>query len=309
MQGLLAPALAGGAVALAAYAFLDVFFGEQRRIRRRLQQLGEYEARAAAEVEPQLLPFTERVVKPAANALGRWLGALAPQPYFRRLRSRLDAAGMTSVEPEAVFAVKLLPVGAAVIVVMLVSTLRGGVSSGGLLVAAALAALGFVAPDLVIRERQAARQKAIRLALPDLLDMLTISVEAGLGFDAALAKLVQNSSGPLAEEFARMLAEIQAGLPRAEAFRRLSERCSVPEVATFASSIVQADVFGVSIAGVLRTQATELRTKRRQRAEEQAQKAPVKMVFPLVLCILPVTMIIILGPAIISIARAFGIGG
>lgn len=309
MSELLAPALAGSAVALAAYAFLDVFFGEQRRIRRRLQQLGEYEAKAAAEVEPQLLPFTERVVKPAANALGRWFGALAPQPYFRRLRGRLDSAGMTSVEPEAVFALKLLPVGAAVIVVLLASALRGGMPTGGMLAAAALAALGFVAPDLVIRQRQAARQKAIRLALPDLLDMLTISVEAGLGFDAALAKLVQNSSGPLAEEFARMLAEIQAGLPRAEAFRRLSERCAVPEVATFASSIVQADVFGVSIAGVLRTQATELRTKRRQRAEEQAQKAPVKMVFPLVLCILPVTMIIILGPAIISIAHAFGIGG
>lgn len=309
MDGLLAPVLAGGAVALAAYAFLDVFFGEQRRIRRRLQQLGEYEARAAAEVEPQLLPFTERVVKPLVGAVARALRAFAPQSYFKRLRGRLDAAGMPDVEPETVFAIKLLVPAAACVVVLLAAALRGGVSGGALLVAATAAALGFLAPDLLVRQRQASRQKAIRLALPDLLDMLTISVEAGLGFDAALAKLVQNSSGPLAEEFARMLAEIQAGLPRADAFRRLSERCSVPEVATFASSIVQADVFGVSIAGVLRTQATELRTKRRQRAEEQAQKAPVKMVFPLVLCILPVTMIIILGPAIISIARAFGIGG
>ncbi len=302
MSEILAPALAGGAVALAAYAFLDVFFGEQRRIRRRLQQLGEYEARAAAEVEPQLLPFTERVVKPLGRALAHGVGALAPAPYFRRLRARLDAAGMPGVEPEAVLGLKLLP-AAAICVLLLIATALGSTPSrGALLAAAAAAALGFLAPDLVIRQRQAARQKAIQLALPDLLDMLTISVEAGLGFDAALAKLVQNSSGPLAEEFARMLGEIQAGLPRADAFKRLSERCSVPEVATFASSIVQADVFGVSIAGVLRTQATELRTKRRQRAEEQAQKAPVKMV-------LPVTMIIILGPAIISIARAFGIGG
>ncbi|MCX8007236.1 MAG: type II secretion system F family protein [Coriobacteriia bacterium] len=309
MSPLLASVLAGAAAALAGYAFLDVFFGEQRRVQRRLEQLSEFEARSAVEAEPVLGPFSERVLRPAARRLSTAVSALAPRAYLQRLKRRLDLAGMSDVDPEAVLALKVLPAIAAAAVVVASTAVTGRGAGRAIAGASLLAALAFFAPDLVLRQRRAARQKAIRLALPDLLDMLTISVEAGLGFDAALAKLVQNSSGPLAEEFARMLAEIQAGLPRPEAFRRLSERAGVPEVAAFASSIVQADVFGVSIAGVLRTQARELRTRRRQKAEEQAQKAPVKMVFPLVLCILPVTLIIILGPAIISIGRAFGIGG
>lgn len=309
MGALAAPIVAGGAVALVAYALLDVFFGEQRMVHKRLEGLSEYETRSAMQAEPALQPFGERVLKPGMQAVGSSLRALTPRVYVERLRSRLDLAGMGAADPEAVLALKALPAAAIVIVVLVLSAVAGRSLGRALVGGMLLAALAFFLPDLVINQRRVARQKAIRLALPDLLDMLTISVEAGLGFDAALSKLVQNSSGPLSEEFARMLAEIQAGLPRSEAFRRLSERTGVPEVATFASSIVQADVFGVSVAGVLRTQARELRTRRRQRAEEQAQKAPVKMVFPLVLCILPVTMIIILGPAIISIARAFGLGG
>lgn len=309
MDVIAAPVAAGGAAAILAYALLDVFFGEQRAVRKRLEGLDEYETRSAMQAEPMLQPFSERVLEPAVRAIGSTLRTFTPRVYVERLRTRLVLAGMGAADPEAVLALKVLPAATIVLVVVVITAASGRPAARALVGAGALAAFAFFLPDLIINQRRLSRQKAIRLTLPDLLDMLTISVEAGLGFDAALAKLVQNSSGPLSEEFARMLAEIQAGLPRQDAFRRLSERTGVSEVATFVSSIVQADVFGVSVASVLRTQARELRIRRRQHAEEQAQKAPVKMVFPLVLCILPVTLIIILGPAIISIARAFGFGG
>lgn len=134
--------------------------------------------------------------------------------------------------------------------------------------------------------------------------MLTISVEAGLGFDQAIAKIVQMSRGPLAEEFARMLQEIQAGASRSDALKRMTTRTEVQELNTFATAIVQAEQLGIPIANVLRVQSKEMRLVRRQHAEEQAQKTPVKIVFPLVLCILPATLIVILGPAVLSIAQA-----
>ena len=135
--------------------------------------------------------------------------------------------------------------------------------------------------------------------------MLTISVEAGLGFDQSVSKYVQNASGPLAEEFGMTLHEIQAGKSRRDALRALGDRASVAELRAFIMAIVQADVFGVSISEVLRTQSHEMRLKRRQRAEELSQKAPAKMVFPLILCIMPATLIVVMGPAIIKIASAF----
>jgi tight adherence protein C len=174
-----------------------------------------------------------------------------------------------------------------------------------LIVVGPLVALAFFGPDLWLARRISKRKTAIRRALPDMLDMLTISVEAGLGFDQAIAKLVRYTSGPLSHEFSRMLTEIQAGVDRSDALRAVAERTDVPELNGFIMAIVQAEVFGVSVAGVLRTQAREMRLKRRQYAEEQAQKAPVKVVFPLIFCILPATLIVIVGPAGISIVDVF----
>lgn len=177
------------------------------------------------------------------------------------------------------------------------------------LLAIIFAVAGFYLPDIWLRTRISARQLEIRRTLPDMLDMLTISVEAGMGFDAAVARITGSRSGALSEEFAHMLQEIQSGLARREAMRNLAERTQVPELNTFIMSMVQADVFGVSISKVLRTQSRDMRIKRRQFAEEMAQKAPVKIVFPLVLCILPATLIVIAGPAILGIGRVFGIIG
>ena len=159
-----------------------------------------------------------------------------------------------------------------------------------------------------LRGRAAKRQGQITRALPDTLDLITVSVEAGLGLDAALSKVVEKTRGPLREEFGRVLQEVGLGKLRRVALKDMAERCDVPELSTFTSAIVQADQMGLGVAEVLRSQADEVRLKRRQRAEETAMKAPVKMLFPLISCIFPAMMTVLLGPAVWRIYKAI-IGG
>ena len=304
----LAVVVAGASAGLFFYAALSLLAPEERRVKRRLAGLSDYEITQAADAEPLLQPFWVRVAAPAADLMAGAVHRLSPSDYSERLRNQLVRAGHPSgMSLEALLAVKVVVAVVAgmscFVVMLLLSPSRAGLV---IFVLAAVVA-GFFLPDLWLKSAESKRKLAIRRALPDMLDMLTISVEAGLGFDAAVAKLVSNSSGPLAEEFAHTLQEVQAGIPRAEAFRHLSARTDVPELSTFVTSMVQADVFGISVAGVLRSQAKEMRTKRRQYAEEIAQKAPVKIVFPLVLCILPATLIVIMGPAVVAIGRAFGL--
>lgn len=298
----------GVAVTLLMLGLLGLFAPEERRVKRRLEGLSEFEVEQASAAEPLLQPFLARVVKPAAHTLAGAARHMSPGDHGARTRERLMRAGNPSgVTAESLTAMKLVAaVGAGAL--CLVAGLLLGFQRPAVVVGCVIAiVVGFFFPDLWVANQGAKRRASIRRALPDMLDMLTISVEAGLGFDAAVAKLVVNSNGPLAEEFARTLQEVQAGIPRTEAFRHLSARVDVPELSTFVTSMVQADVFGISVANVLRAQAKEMRTKRRQLAEETAQKAPVKLVFPLVLCILPATLIVILGPAIVAIGRAFGL--
>jgi len=178
-----------------------------------------------------------------------------------------------------------------------------GVLSIGVVVLFAL--LGYTVPSAQISAKASKRQKEIRKSLSDTMDLLTISVEAGLGFDAALAQVVKNVPGALSEEIGRMLQEMQIGASRADAFRNLGERTEVPELDGFVLSMIQADKFGVSIANVLRNQSKELRQKRRQRAEEQAQKVPVKLLFPMIFMVLPAMFIVILGPGALKVYDLF----
>jgi tight adherence protein C len=165
--------------------------------------------------------------------------------------------------------------------------------------------VGYLIPGAGLGQKAINRQEAIQRAMPDTMDLLTIAVEAGLGLDAALAHVRRNVPGPLSDEIGRMLQEVQLGVPRAEAFRNLAARTDVDDLRAFVLAMVQADTFGISIAKVLRSQSKELRMKRRQRAEEKAQKIPVKLLFPMIFCILPSMFIVLLGPGIIRLARTF----
>jgi tight adherence protein C len=186
---------------------------------------------------------------------------------------------------------------------LLVASRPGALTALTLLVAPLL---GWFAPDAILAGRADRRQQAIRLALADTLDQVTISVEAGLAFESALARTGRSSKGPLAEELLRTLQDVQAGMSRGEALKRLVERVEVDELHHFVLAIIQAESYGIPIAQVLRVQSGELRVKRRQLAEERAQKLPVKILFPLVLCILPTIFIVLLGPAALRMSEVFG---
>ena len=295
------------AVALFAYLLLSTLFSEEHQVTRRLRRMDEYEAGQAKQVEPLLRPFRERVGKPLAEAMRSAGAALAPRGYVNSVRHRLMLAGNPrGIEAGRFVTVKVLCALGMGGLFTALSVVRPLSPTTWLLVVVPLVVLSFFMPDLWLAGRVVDYGSAIRRSLPDMLDMLTISVEAGLGFDQAIAKIVRNTSGPLSEQFGRMLQEVQAGVSRSEALRHLAQRTEVPELNGFIMAIVQADVFGISVSSVLRTQAAEMRVKRRQFAEEAAQKAPVKLVFPLVLCILPATLIVILGPAAISFVRVFG---
>ena len=165
--------------------------------------------------------------------------------------------------------------------------------------------VGYFAPNLALYQMGYNRREQMRRELPDALDLLTISVEAGLAFDAALSQVARNTTGPLAEEFFRVLQEMQIGLGRADALRALGDRTDLPELRGFVTAMVQADSFGIPIASVLRVQAHEMRVKRSQRAEELAQKVPVKILFPLIFCILPTLFIIVMGPGVLTMMQSF----
>jgi tight adherence protein C len=296
-------------VALLVSALALMVFSEERQVTRALRTVSDWESQQAAVAEPMLRPFRARVISPLAEAASRAIHGAVPEEARARMQHLLDLAGNPGeITPEGIAGLRIgLSAGALVLAVAGFALAGTGLSATSVVGTVAMVAIGALAPGLWLTQLRLRRQDQIRRALPDMLDMLTISVQAGLGFDIALAKLVRTTTGPLPREFARMLNEVQAGVTRRDAFRHLGARTEVPELNNFIVAMVQADVFGVSISGILHTQSSELRKKRRAVAEEKAQKAPVQMVFPIILCILPATMLVILGPAVISIGRAFGL--
>lgn len=247
---------------------------------------------------------SERVVEPTMRALAERARRLTPAGLIDALEQRIVLAGATSTWPvEKTLAAKLgLGILGVVAGLFAFATDPSGVR---LLLLVLLGAAGYFAPDFFLNQRGKERQRAIELALPDVLDQLTVSVEAGLAFEAALAQAGRSGKGPLSEELIRVLQDIQIGLPRTQALEKLLDRTDVDDLQHFVVAVKQAEQYGVAIAQVLRVQSKELREKRRQRAEERAMKIPVKIVFPTVFCILPVVMIIALGPGIIEIWEQF----
>ncbi len=247
--------------------------------------------------------FGQRVLVPVVGTAGRVARRVTPLDTRDRVAKRLLlAGGPAGWDAERVLAFKVIGAVSGVTVGFVVSTMLGLAPFLSIVSISLLAFVGFVLPDSVLNRKVGERQTEILKTLSDTLDLLTISVEAGLSLNAAIAQVVQNVPGVLSAEFARMLQEIQLGVPRSEAFRHLADRTDVDELNGFALAMIQADVFGVSIASVLRTQAQQLRIKRRQAAEAKAQQTPVKIVFPLVLCILPALFVVIIGPGAITIS-------
>ncbi|MFQ5574977.1 MAG: type II secretion system F family protein [Terriglobia bacterium] len=253
--------------------------------------------------------FSRRILAPIATGAVSLAARIGPANYVDRLQHRLVLAGSPrDIRADDFLAIKALCILAASVFTALLATTGTLGGGGSAKTALMLLPAGYFVPDLWLSSRIRDRQKKVRLSLPDVLDLLTISVEAGVGFDSALAKVVRNHRGPLSEEFFRMLREMRLGVTRREAFKNLNHRTGVPELSSFILSMLQADIFGISVSKVLRVQAKEMRIRRRQSAEEIAMKAPVKMVFPLVLCIFPALLIVILGPAGINIYRALSTG-
>lgn len=244
----------------------------------------------------------ERLSDPLLHGF-RSLGLrLSPSGTAGRISRNLERAGNPSGWTlERVMGAK----GLGLIVGALLGVLLLGISVRGILLALALAAFGFFLPDLLVYNGALRRQDQIRRGLPDAVDMLTVCVEAGQGFDAAILQVARTVPGPIGQEFARLLSEVQIGMSRRDAFAAMGERTAIPEMKNFISAIVQADRMGLPIAVVLREQTKEMRVVRRQRAEEKAQKVTVKILFPLLLCIFPALFIVIIGPGIIRMIDVF----
>ena len=250
-------------------------------------------------------PFAERVMAPLMHRLGALGRRFTPASVVRRLTQELASAGSPAAwDAERVLAFKVLGASVGVVGGIALVPIAGLAPVRGLILALVGVVLGYYLPEWVVRSKARRRQGSIRRALPDALDLLSITVEAGLGFDAAVARVARQGGGPLGEELHRMLQEMQIGKARSEALRDLADRSTLPELKSFVLAMVQADVFGISIGKVLHVQAQELRLRRRQRAEEKAQKIPVKIVFPLITCVFPALFVVILGPAIITISHS-----
>ena len=258
-----------------------------------------------AALGPKQQPFSQRVLAPFGDRLAGWTLKLHPKTTVEGVSARLLAAGLgRKISPTTFLAFKsALALGGLV-----TGALFGGAAAGpgGVLFAAiALGGIGFIAPDFVVSGKARSRKDRIRAELPDALDLMAVSVEAGMGFDGAISKLTEHMHGPLADEFALTLGEIRIGESRQDALKKMADRTNTPELSSFVRSIIQADQLGISLGRILRVQATDSRLKRQAAAEEKAMKAPIKMLFPTVLFIFPAMFLVILGPAFLNLSKIF----
>ncbi len=302
----LVPILVAGAAALAILFIAIGVAGSSSvdPVQARLTQLGTMQAKNLEELELQA-PFIERTLRPLAGRLSGATSRFTSSSFTAQTEKNLALAGNPgNLRVADWMGIKAISAVVFAILFFLLFTfvLNTGPILGVALGAAGLV-VGYIVPEFWLSRRRRARQHAIVLQLPDALDLLTISVRAGLGFDAALGKVVEKMQGPLVDEFRRALAEVRVGKARRDALRDIIPRTEVPALTNFIGAIIQAEQLGVAISKVLQVQSEQLRIERRQRAEEMAAKAPIKMLFPLVGCIFPSLFIVILGPAIILIIK------
>jgi tight adherence protein C len=279
------------------------FVVERAGVRESLRRLEGYQIQDVRDQE-MLAPISERVLNPMSETARALAQRFTPDGYRDGVARKLVLGGLgTKISVDQVLVWKLLGLMSGLVWLPL---FLFGLKLSGLLAFVFVVVLwagAFMLPDVYLSRAIETRRHDIAVQLPDILDLLVISVEAGLGFEQALERTTTAVPGPLSDEFRRMLRETRFGSSRADALRAMDERCDVPELRTFILAMLQADTFGVSISRILRSQADEMRVRRRLRAQTQAQKAPVKMLFPMVFCIFPSIFVVILGPAMIQLAK------
>ncbi len=288
-------------VGLAAYYLAEVATAPMRTRRNLVHRAANYGKDKAAGKE--LPKFRERIMLPLTTQIAKLMFKINPKASSDAVAKKLMAAGLRNASPNGFIASQgLFALGAGFFGLVLLGAAKPALAPVfGLL----MGVLGFMGPSFVLNAKMRARQAAVAAELPDALDLLSVSVEAGLGFDGAVQKLTEHMRGPLIEEFELALGEMRIGESRQEALKKMAERSASPEMASFVRAIIQADQLGISLGRILRIQAGDTRLKRQLLAEEKAMKAPIKMLFPTVLFIFPAMFIVILGPAFLNLSKIF----
>jgi tight adherence protein C len=291
-------------LALSAYLVSEVVTLPERQRRALVRRAAHYGAVRVAPAGRERTTLHERMLVPVSGRLARMMLRLNPRESLDAVQQKLLAAGMHDVSPSGFLAAKAILAGAGLLFGLLLTAIAG--AQTGLLVTLACVAGGWIAPGWIVGGRARRRREQVGRELPDVLDLLAVSVEAGLGFDGAIAKLTEHMEGSLVDEMSLALGEMRVGESRSEALKKMAGRVDTPEVSSFVRAIIQADQLGISLGKILRVQATDSRLKRQAAAEEKAMKAPIKMLFPTVAFVFPAMFIVILGPAFIGLKQLFG---
>ena len=271
-------------------------------------RLAEYSAREQAATLEEIelsLPFSERVIAPLVRSMAEFVKRFTPERTLEAARHKLDLAGNPqNWSASEFFGVRVLAAIVLAALIFVVLSITDAEIGMRLLMTIVFALLGFFLPALMLGSRIRSRQSSIVKSLPDALDLLTVCVEAGLGFDQAMKKVSEKWDNELSRAFTRVLQEIQLGRMRREAMRDMANRMEVSEVTSFVAAIIQAEILGVSMTKILRIQSDQMRIRRRQRAEEKAHQASIKMIIPMVFLIFPSIWVVLLGPAILQVMQA-----
>jgi tight adherence protein C len=283
------------------------YHDDEDPLQKRLAEFVESGQQANLEEIELSQPFTERIIYPAARKMGELATKFTPQNSIQATAVKLERAGNPAgIDPNVFFTFRMVGLSLGVLIFWLASIApeSSPLYGRGIIAGLTAALIGFQIPNLLLSSRITRRQKEIRKAMPDALDLLTICVEAGLGFDAAMQKVYEKWDNEMARAFGRVIREIQLGKLRREALRDMANRLGVAEMTSFVAAVIQSEQLGVSMAHVLRIQSDQMRVKRRQMAEEEAHKAPIKMLIPMALLIFPSLCIVLMTPAILMFLKS-----
>jgi tight adherence protein C len=278
--------------------------GAKEKVSESLDRLEVYDSRTLRRPELEL-PATQRLLLPAVRRLSGIARSITPMGRIRKLERKIEVAGRPwGLDVNALLVLKFVSLVVGVIVLVILAAFRLVPWLWFIILAVFVVLFTYYLPDLILSSATNSRKQQISRALPDFLDLLTVSVEAGLGFDSAMAKIAERMRGPLKDEILMTLHQIRMGKPRPAALREFADRCNVDDLTTFVTALIQSQQLGISLGQVLRVQSEQIRTIQRQRIEEAAQKTPVKLLLPLIICIFPAMFVVIVGPAAIKIYHA-----